>query len=240
MFSHILSYIRLRKLWGFLTIRQVEEKKILWDSVKMTMAVRSTTNPEELQIVTHELASIQFRSPSCDLVQNTKDYVKKCAPIYNLAIKGDWKEARTMIDADRRLASAAISQGWATLLHVAAEANHFHFVEELLKLLSEKDLELQDHKGNTAFCFAAAVGNVRIAEAMLRKNKRLPTMRGGEGLTPLHMAALQGKSEMARYLYPHTVQNHHHKFDDEDWNLLFFFSITTGIYGMYIDPYYWT
>lgn len=126
--------------------------------------------------------------------------MNKCAPIYNLAIKGDWKEAKTMLAKDRRLATAAISQGWATLLHVAAEANHLHFVEELVKLLSEKDLEIQDLKGNTAFCFAAAVGNVKIAEAMARKNRSLPTIRGGEGLTPLHLAALQGKGEMAWYL----------------------------------------
>jgi len=158
------------------------------------------------------------------------DYVNKCVPIYNLAIKGDWKEARTMLLADRRLATAAISQGWATLLHVAAEANHLHFVEELLKQLNPNDLEIQDFKGNTAFCFAAAVGNVKIAEAMVQMNRSLPTIRGGEGLTPLHMAALQGKSEMAWYLYPHTL----HEFGPGDWDLLFFLCINTGIYGMYI------
>ncbi|RDY10672.1 Mediator of RNA polymerase II transcription subunit 18, partial [Mucuna pruriens] len=191
----------------------------------MAMAVQNTTNPDQLQIVIHDVASNQFRSPSCDLVQNTRDYVNKCAPIYNLAIKGDWKEARNMLVADMRLARAAISQGWATLLHVAAEANQLHFVEELVKLLSEKDLELQDHKGNTAFCFAAAVGNVRIAEAMARRNTSLPTIRGGEGLTPLHMAALQGNTDMARYLYHDTVRI----FDQGDWNLLFFLSINTDL-----------
>ncbi|CAJ1975912.1 unnamed protein product [Sphenostylis stenocarpa] len=195
---------------------------------EMAMEVRSTTNPEELQIVIHKFSSAECRSPSCDLLQNTKDYVKKCAPIYNLAIKGDWKEARTMLLEDSRLATAAISQGWATLLHVAAEANHLHFVEELVKELSQNDLEIQDFKGNTAFCFAAAVGNVKIAEAMARRNRSLPTIRGGQGLTPLHLAALQGKSEMAWYLYPSTV----HKFDDKDWNFLFFHCIDTGIYDL--------
>ncbi|XP_028223162.1 uncharacterized protein LOC114404379 isoform X2 [Glycine soja] len=64
-----------------------------------------------------------------------------------------------MIDADEKLATSAISQGRATLLHVAAEANQLHFVKELVKLLSDEDLELQDCKGNTAFCLAAALGN---------------------------------------------------------------------------------
>ncbi|KAK7329324.1 hypothetical protein VNO77_23482 [Canavalia gladiata] len=194
----------------------------------MAMAAQNATNPEELQIVIPKVASVQFRYPLCDLIQNTRDYVTKCAPIYNLAIRGEWKEARAMLDEDRRLFNAAISQGWATLLHVAAEANHLQFVEELVKLLNEEELETQDYKGNTAFCFAAAVGNVRIAEAMARKNQKLPTIRGGEGLTPLHMAALQGKSEMAKYLYPITVK----EFNDQDWCLLFFLSINTGIYDL--------
>jgi len=38
-----------------------------------------------------------------------------------LAIKGDWKEARTMLLANKRLATAAISKRWATLLHVATK-----------------------------------------------------------------------------------------------------------------------
>jgi len=41
----------------------------------MAMAVRNTTNPEELQIaVIHEIASLQGRSPSCDLVNNTSTF----------------------------------------------------------------------------------------------------------------------------------------------------------------------
>jgi len=37
------------------------------------MAVGNTTNPEELQIVIHRFASVQCRSPSCDLLQNTSN-----------------------------------------------------------------------------------------------------------------------------------------------------------------------
>ncbi|KAH1232062.1 hypothetical protein GmHk_09G024814 [Glycine max] len=200
-----------------------------YSHVEMAMAVRNTTNPEELQIaVIHEIASLQGRSPSCDLVNNTRDYANKCAPIYSLAIRGEWKETEAMIDADRRLATSAISQGRATLLHVAAEANQLHFVKELVKLLSDEDLELQDRKGNTAFCLAAASGNVRIVKVMARRNSRLPTIRRGDGLTPLHMAALQGKNKMAWHLYHDTVQT----FNDADWDALFFFCLKTDIYDL--------
>ena len=103
-------------------------------------------------------------------------------------------------------------------------------MDELVKLLDNDDLELQDYNGNTALCFAAAVGNVRVAEIMCDKNPFLPKIRGGEGVTPLHMAALQGRNEMAWYLYSKTIEI----FEEPDWSILFFTCIDTGLYGKYI------
>lgn len=93
--------------------------------------------------------------------------------------------------------------------------------------MSREQLELQDDKGNTAFCFATAVGNVHIAEIMRRKNESLPTIRGGFGVTPLHLAVLQGRSEMAEYLFDKTKEILY----DEDWYTLFLISINSGLYG---------
>ena len=124
--------------------------------------------------------------------------------------------------------TAAITKGWATALHVAVGANHFHFVEELVKQMSREDLELQDALENTAFCFAAAVGNVQIAEIMRKKNEALPIIRGGRGaVTPLHLAVLQGRSEMAKYLFPKSLG----VLEEEDWNSLFLICINSGLYG---------
>lgn len=77
--------------------------------------------------------------------------------------------------------------------------------------------------------FAAAAGTVEIAEIMIRKNIFLPTIRGGEGMTPIYMAALLGQSEMAEYLYPKTYEI----FDERDRNALFFTCVDTGLYGRY-------
>lgn len=89
------------------------------------------------------------------------------------------------------------------------------------------DLELQDMNGNTAFCFAAAVGNVDIADTMRKKNELLPTIRGKVGVTPLHLAVLQGKSEMASYLFPKTKEI----FEEGDWVSVFLICINSGLYG---------
>ncbi|XP_061373855.1 uncharacterized protein LOC133316151 isoform X2 [Gastrolobium bilobum] len=133
-----------------------------------------------------------------------------------------------MIDADNSLQNAAITKECGTLLHVAAGANHVHFVEELIKLLNPHDLELQDYNGNTAFCFAAATGNLKIAAILIEKNAYLPRIRGGEEMTPLYMAVLQGRFDMARFLYTKTTDI----FEEEDWNTLFFVCIKNGLYDL--------
>lgn len=162
------------------------------------------------------------------------NYLNLCVPLYKHALEGNWVEAKRILDKDTRLRNAAIARGWATLLHVAAGANQCQFVEELLRLMDEgndyRDLALLDMKNNTAFAFAAAAGNLPIVELMLERDPLLPTIKGGEGMTPLQFAALQGRFKMAWYLYDKTQ----HVFDnDQDWDLLFFTCINTGNYGMY-------
>ncbi|MCI62687.1 ankyrin repeat plant-like protein, partial [Trifolium medium] len=41
-------------------------------------------------------------------------------------------------------------------------------------MLDDNDILLQDFKGNTAFCFAAAAGNIEIVDIMLNRNPYLP------------------------------------------------------------------
>jgi len=94
-------------------------------------------------------------------------------------------------------------------------------------MLDDNDIELQDINGNTAFCIAAAAGNIDIVNLMLKRNINLPIITGGNGNTPIHYAALQGRYKMTWHLYDKTI----HRFQDEDWNKLFFSCIYTGIYG---------
>ncbi|XP_028783202.1 ankyrin repeat-containing protein ITN1-like isoform X1 [Neltuma alba] len=178
------------------------------------------------------VASAQFRTPNLNLIDPTQErrdkYTRFCVPLHKAALKGDWKAAKHILDQDRGLARAAITKGWSTVLHVAAEANHVHFVEELVKEMDREDLELQDQKGNTAFSFAAAAGNMQIVEIMKEKNNSLPWIRGGAGVTPLHMAALQGQSDMAWHLYAETIQ----VFEDVDRIVLLFYCVYSGIYDL--------
>ncbi|BBH05193.1 Ankyrin repeat family protein, partial [Prunus dulcis] len=155
-------------------------------------------------------------------------YLKLCVPLHKAAIRGDWDTAKGILSIDPALSSAGITKGWLTALHIAAGARHIHFVEELVKMMDEEDLALQDNKENTALSFAAGAGAIEIAKIMIQKNKFLPTIKTGEGLTPLFMAALLGQSEMAWYLYPKTYPT----LKETNRNALFFACIDTGLYDL--------
>ncbi|KAK4254674.1 hypothetical protein QN277_010022 [Acacia crassicarpa] len=202
----------------------------------MATSDASSTTSSESNPQLQRVVSTQYRTPCLDILlsdieEAREKYLKICVPLHKAALKGDWKAVNHIIEQDSTLLTVAITKGWLTVLHVAAGANHVHLVEELVKKMEGNDLELQDNKGNTAFCFAAASGNTKIAEIMLQKNELLPTIRGGQGVTPVVMAVLQGKREMALYLYPKTYET----FGDWDWSILFFISIRYGIYDLALE-----
>ncbi|TKY72699.1 Ankyrin repeat-containing protein [Spatholobus suberectus] len=151
-----------------------------------------------------------------------------CVPLHKHALEGNWPAAEVILDKDDRLKHAAIANGWPTLLHVAAGTNHAHFVKDLLLILDDQHISLKDMKGNTAFCFAAASGNMEIVQLLMERNQGLPEIRGASGHTPLHFAVMQGKCDMVQYLYDKTK----HVFEDKDWESLFFISIDTGNYHL--------
>ena len=168
--------------------------------------------------------------------ERKEKYLKLCVPLHKAALKGDWKVAKQILDQDPTLVRAAITKGWATVLHVAAGrrgADHVHFVEELVKIMSRDDLELQDKNGNTAFSFAAATGNMQVVEILKKRNDQLPFIRGCEGSFPIHMAAMQGLSEMALHLYRETIEYFQH----DDWIILLFLCVSNGIYGKNLQQY---
>lgn len=144
------------------------------------------------------------------------------------ALKGDWEYAKTFLMLNPQAVSARITRNQETALHIAAGARHTVFVQELVNIMTPDDLELQNKVGNTALCFAAASGIKKIAEVMVNKNQKLPSIRGSEGATPLCMAALLGHREMVWYLYSVTKDT---DLKEEDRIELLIAVINTGLFG---------
>ena len=105
---------------------------------------------------------------------------------------GNWNAAKEFLDRHPHAISAKITVTEKTALHVAAEAGHVHIVEELVKQMSEENLEIKDIDGYTALAQAAYVGNYRMAECMLGDD---------DGNIPVVMALFNRHLKLARYLY---------------------------------------
>ncbi|XP_054804408.1 ankyrin repeat-containing protein At5g02620-like [Prosopis cineraria] len=152
--------------------------------------------------------------------------------LYNAAKKGNWEVARNILADDTKLVYADLTNRHETILHVATQANQADFVRKLVRneMISEADMEMPNVNGNTAFVFAVASGNMQIVEIMERCNSRLGTKRGCGGVTPLHVAALQGRTKMAQHLYRKTSKNSEYK--SKDWETLIFCCVNSGIYDI--------
>ncbi|KAK2395298.1 ankyrin repeat-containing protein ITN1 [Trifolium repens] len=210
--------------------------KEMWEKLNNVVTVSDTESNSEVYSTppTSPIWSSDDTYPKLDFLEETGDgpvnrFLNLCVPLYKLALEGNWPEAKGMILKEQKLKNYAIATGWTTLLHIAAGANQIHFVKELLKMLVDNDINLRDCNGNTAFCIAAAAGNIEIVDLMFERNRQLPVIRGGNGYTPIQFAALQGRCKMTWHLYDKTDKD---CFEDEDWNLLFFTCIYTGIYDL--------
>ena len=133
---------------------------------------------------------------------NIDDGVKIYMDLHKALQIGDWNAAKEFLYRNPHAISAKITVLGKTALHVAAEAGHVHIVEELVKPMSEENLEIKDNEdGDTALAQAAYIGNYRMAECMLGKNENLITIGDDDGNIPVVMALFNGHLKLARYLY---------------------------------------
>ncbi|KAK0602629.1 hypothetical protein LWI29_035395 [Acer saccharum] len=184
-------------------------------------------------------------------VSRSEQYFKTCVPLRKAALKGNFKEFKNILnDQEKRLDTSLlrmpITKGRATILHVAAGARQKTFVKEIIKSIEPWDQEMvletlliQDPKGQTSFCFAAAAGDVEIAKIMVNRipnlNKAILRDQANRRMTqtPLYQAVMFGRKEMASYLYEETENFwKQHGWEQKEINVLFFMSISTDLYDM--------
>jgi ankyrin repeat protein len=121
--------------------------------------------------------------------------------LYKYAYNGDWDAMKTYLSRYPNARKAKLKPYGGTVLHVAAYSGHLRVVEELVKLMSVEELEIQDNQGNTGLSSAAFVGKRKMAECLVRKNKHLVTFVNAHNQIPLVQACLSDWKDMALYLY---------------------------------------
>ncbi|XP_057994999.1 ankyrin repeat-containing protein At5g02620-like, partial [Hevea brasiliensis] len=141
--------------------------------------------------------------------------------LYKAAMSGDWETAEGILDKYPEEVKTRMNTEGQTALHIGTAASHTHFVEQLINKIPDEEntsgyLNIKTYTsvrpddegnaatGNTAFFYAAASGNVKIAQIMLEKNKDLAMIEGRGNVLPIHIAALLGRGKMVRYLYKET------------------------------------
>ncbi|GMP71380.1 hypothetical protein CsSME_00029816 [Camellia sinensis var. sinensis] len=110
-----------------------------------------TSGPASASLLTSPLGLLRERTKT---IINLRMYV----PLYQATLNGDWEKAKEFIKLHPSALSARITKGQETVLHIAAGARQTKFVEELVKLMDMRDLELQNKHDSTTLCFAAASG----------------------------------------------------------------------------------
>ncbi|KAJ0018397.1 hypothetical protein Pint_12343 [Pistacia integerrima] len=178
-------------------------------------------------------SSAKALSPSLLLLtrENRRNYLNTCVSLHKAALKGDWGTAKHIFGQYPGFLCASITKGKQTVLHIATAARQTNFVEALVKLIDPEDLKLPDENGNSAFCFAAAVGAIQISKIMLMENPRLLTIRGSENMSPLHIAAVFAQRDMASFLYGETKD----MLTEKDRIAIFFTFINTGFCDLALE-----
>ena len=119
--------------------------------------------------------------------------------LYPAALEGNWDKAKRVVEEYPEAIRDSITET-RDVLHIAFASKHTSFVKEVVRFLTDEDLERINVNGDTALCFAAKLGTVKIAKEMVKKNNRLPLIRSSEERSPLHIAAKLGSRDMTSYL----------------------------------------
>ncbi|XP_017979902.1 PREDICTED: uncharacterized protein LOC108662820 [Theobroma cacao] len=166
-------------------------------------------------------------------------YRKKLLTLYTAALNGDWRSAESIIKSDPTFLNSSITDDYKTALHIAAGAKQTAFVKKLVNLMQnqESDLDLQDENDNTAFCLAVIAGSVPVAKILMKKVPQLALIRGGKNSTPLFIAVIFGRHDMARLLYRET-ESHLKHLELEHLQHIFFTCIETDMFckHAYLSP----
>ena len=149
----------------------------------------------------------------------------ECGKLYQAALNGDWESVVDMLNIQRK-----ITTKYETTLHIAAAANQEEFVKKLLKWMTFRncDLKAVNIIGNSALTYAAANGNVNIAQLILDRNSDLPMH--SRGVKPLVMAALTGHLQMVQFLLSKT-NGDSRSWAGDDQAELFLACVKSDFYG---------
>lgn len=157
--------------------------------------------------------------------------------LFQSAMKSQWEEVVRTYRLNPKAHKAKITRTGDTALHIAMSDRQEDHVEELVKLISNKDLEMQNERGNTPLHFAASMGNVRMCACIAKRHPLLVVAPNDNNETPLFLAALHGKKYAflcLHYIYiksPDGEQKRHNYCRRKDGDTILHCAISGDYFG---------
>ncbi|KAK6249534.1 hypothetical protein SCA6_003539, partial [Theobroma cacao] len=111
------------------------------------------------------------------------------------------ESTKGVLTSHTHLANAAIGDSSFTAFHFAIFKGQLDMINEFLSAMSEEHLKMQDRYGRTVLHHAAMSENTKIAQSLIRKNRKLLTFQDSGGNIPLNSACWVGHKDLAHYLY---------------------------------------
>ncbi|KAF7848889.1 hypothetical protein BT93_L1470 [Corymbia citriodora subsp. variegata] len=125
-------------------------------------------------------------------------------PLLQAAFEGDWESAKSFFQQHPASETAVITSRSETVLHIAALNAQDQFVENLVKLLSQRldVLKTEDCNGRTALHNAVLCGRIRMVEALVKSNPSLTQIPDKEGRVPFDISTREASmhKEIAWFL----------------------------------------
>ncbi|XP_073266961.1 uncharacterized protein [Populus alba] len=173
-------------------IRSITSAKVAWDTLANLQRQHSPSHKEQ---------SVEAEPAEDDESQGSGAVNGPLLTLYKHVHNGDWDAIETYLSRYPNAIKAKFKPYDGTALQVAAYAGNLKVVEELVKMMSLEELEIQDNQGNTALFSAATVGIIKIAECLVRRNELLVTFVNAQKQIPLVGACIGNHKDMALYLY---------------------------------------
>ncbi|GMY35056.1 ankyrin repeat-containing protein At5g02620-like isoform X1 [Fagus crenata] len=145
------------------------------EGVRLDLAELSTQIPSGSQ-TEHLRPNGEWPYPILYDGERRKEYLSLCVPLYQAAIKGDWKAAKAVIDKDRGAVRVGITRKRETALHIAAVA-----VTNFESLGREEQISLLLH--------TISADLYDLALKILEKDQSLASARDANDETALHVLA---------------------------------------------------
>ncbi|GKV35269.1 hypothetical protein SLEP1_g43570 [Rubroshorea leprosula] len=207
----------------FAQIKKFESAKDAWNKLAQMHQQRSDEGKKvEIIEMTHFEGSNREEEDGM-----TED--SRCVELKKSICNGDWNAVKQFFVFDKHpLDTRIVSDRGYTALYVAIDAGQDKIAEELVKMMSETDLEVKSASNagsRTALNAVAITGRTHLAKCIVQKNDKLLTIRNDSGRIPVTSACSMGHKEMTYYLYSVTPpevfqpQVGNHGFDLMRWGM---------------------